>query len=367
LAHDERQPRQAQTHLQQAIQLDAGLPDAPEWLVLQADVALQLGDTKAAQQCYEKLAVRDPQNIDALDGLIRIAWLGNDGKTALARLHQLADRATDAATMARVAVWHQRMNQPDEAFRWAQRIASAEMTPAVHAVLGFGQMGRRDYSQACVHFARADLDAPVLVAWIEALLRLGKLQDAIDRIAVAGPLEQPPADLARRLELVKQLTQRRNSITIADALMRDRVICLEYWADQDEPIDTLLMSIPDNVATGIVTALRAEQLVHRGRLRQARPLAEAAVTRSPTEWRGYAVRGRIRLESGDATAAILDLRQAVKFRAVPDGRLLHDLATALMEAGAPDEALDIQRQAVKLRPRDEEIREQLTRWEKATK
>src|SRR5262249_2507503 len=92
--------------------------------------------------------------------------------------------------------------------------------------------------------------------------------------------------------------------------------------------------------------------------------AERAIALTPRDARGYHVRGRVRLERGTA-GALTDLGRATELSQQKDATILHWLATALAQAGKSAEALIAQRLAVKLRPQDSELVDQLRQLEQA--
>jgi len=65
--------------------------------------------------------------------------------------------------------------------------------------------------------------------------------------------------------------------------------------------------------------------------------------------------------------ALADLEQAAKLSERKDAEVLHWLAAALAQAGRMEEALTTQREAVKLKPEDREMVEQLRELEKSVK
>jgi Flp pilus assembly protein TadD len=90
------------------------------------------------------------------------------------------------------------------------------------------------------------------------------------------------------------------------------------------------------------------------------------VALAPAEALGYLVRGRVRLERG-TEGALADLARAVELTGRRDATALHWLAAARFRAGQVAEALTVQREAVKLRPKDRELNEQLKEFEGAGK
>jgi tetratricopeptide (TPR) repeat protein len=128
----------------------------------------------------------------------------------------------------------------------------------------------------------------------------------------------------------------------------------------------LAAAFADGLAIGPAHALRGRLALDRGKLARALPDAERAVALSPRDAGGYLVRGRVRLERG-AAGALADLEKATQLSGRQDADALAALADALSRAGRLAEAVAAQRAAVKLRPRDKELAEQLAALEKAAR
>jgi tetratricopeptide (TPR) repeat protein len=116
---------------------------------------------------------------------------------------------------------------------------------------------------------------------------------------------------------------------------------------------------------GAAIGLRGRLALEHGKLNAALEDAETAVKFSPGYAVGYYVRGRVRQERGQK-GALTDLKKAVELGGKNDAEMLHYLAEALFRAGQRDAALTAQRLAVKLRPGDKEMAEQLQAFEKAS-
>jgi len=153
--------------------------------------------------------------------------------------------------------------------------------------------------------------------------------------------------------------------TLTDAL--DHYVCADRAYAQGERwsrVETLLAgAFTDDVELGGAHALRGLLALERGRLTKALSDAEGALMLSPKEARGYYVRGRVRLERG-AAGALDDLAKAAELGQRKEAAVLHWQATALFRAGRHDEALAVQREALKLKPHDQELVEQLGEFEK---
>src|SRR5262249_39783610 len=139
-------------------------------------------------------------------------------------------------------------------------------------------------------------------------------------------------------------------------------VCAEYaWREGRPPADVealLGKALPEGVALAPAYGLRGLLTLERGRLTKALADADRAVALSSAESLGYLVRGRVELERGN-TGALADLTKAVDLTGRKDATALHWLAAARFRAGQVAEAVAVQREAVKLRPKDRELIEQL--------
>jgi tetratricopeptide (TPR) repeat protein len=117
---------------------------------------------------------------------------------------------------------------------------------------------------------------------------------------------------------------------------------------------------------GSAFAFRGRLALESGKLGRAAADAAKAIALAPQEGAGYFVRGRVRVERGEA-GALEDLEKAAELTARKDADVLHALADALFRTGKVDRAVALQREALRLRPRDREIAEQLAVFEKATR
>src|SRR5262249_919184 len=117
------------------------------------------------------------------------------------------------------------------------------------------------------------------------------------------------------------------------------------------------------IAIGPAFSLRGLLQLDKGNLKGALMDAQKALELSPADGRAYYVRGRARLQRGEA-GALADLEKAAALSKNADGLILHWLAAALAEAGRHAEALAMQRRAAELRPEDAEVIDQLRSLER---
>jgi tetratricopeptide (TPR) repeat protein len=227
---------------------------------------------------------------------------------------------------------------------------------------------------------KAEPDGAVLEALIRSDLAVGRLREAglvAQRGVPAGTqalgLQQAIAittTLARRRDLLLQSFPRGMDKVAAFVLGVERVVCAEYaWSQGRSAVvveELLTPAFADGLAIGPAFGLRGLLALERGRLTRALVDAERAVALAPQEPLGYQVRGRVRLERG-TPGELADLQKAAELSRRQDAYTLHWLAAAQFRLGHSDEALATQREAVRLRPRDNELIQQLEEFEKSGK
>jgi tetratricopeptide (TPR) repeat protein len=147
-------------------------------------------------------------------------------------------------------------------------------------------------------------------------------------------------------------------------------VCAEHFWKEGRPaaeVEGLLRpACADDFAVAPAFALRGWLALERGRLAAALADAERAVALGQREPLAYLVRGRVRLERG-AAGALDDLQKAAELSGRKDAVVLHWLAAGLFRRGQVEAALQAQREAVKLRPGDAELKGQLEEFERAGK
>ncbi len=94
--------------------------------------------------------------------------------------------------------------------------------------------------------------------------------------------------------------------------------------------------------------------------------ANRAIELSPSDPLGFFVRGRVRLER-ESIGAVSDLEKAASLSGRKDADVLQALAEALAVARRFDDAIAVQRDAIKLRPKDRELAQGLVTLKKAAK
>jgi tetratricopeptide (TPR) repeat protein len=270
------------------------------------------------------------------------------------------------ADLARAADAHLALGDDAEALDLAKRAADGGAGSVAARVLGIAEARQADWERAVTDLKAvrpADYTPDAFRAWAAAVVALGRLSDLAEGPGKLLGEEATKAEAVDYLALIERAQALRANAPKDRAKVVEQFVCAEYLIrrqrnpkDADRLLATVLRSWPD---FGPALALRAEDALDRGRLRQALPDAERATRVSPNEARGYFVRGRIALERENTEAAIRDLRKAVELSQEKDGRSLHWLAAALAQAGRKDQALQVQEKAARLLPKDPEVQELL--------
>jgi tetratricopeptide (TPR) repeat protein len=310
------------------------------------------------------LEVTAGQRDDALDHLRRYVFLVGD----------------DPAGLLNAADYSLRLGRTDEAFDLATRAARQRFHEKAYRILGLAYRQRADHAKAVLHLEKAEADAVVLEALIRSHLALGQLRLAEECAERADRAAEPTAGLKQATIIATSLGQRRANVlkmTKVPAGKQEvwdeaaaKFVCAEHAWREGRPtaeVEALLDgAFANGVALGPACGLRGLLALERGRLTKALADADKAVALSPTEARGYLVRGRVRLERA-TDGALADLAKAVELSGRRDATSLHWLAAARFRAGQVTEAVAAQREAVKLRPADRELTDQLKEFEGAGK
>jgi len=350
-------------------------------LMLRAQIEEKRGVMKEAITSYRMVLKHEPDADDALAALVRIALKADlkDDALEYLRRYTLAVGA-DAAGLAQAAEWHLKLGRFEDAFDLASRSRDQNFNEKAQRVLGLVYLQREDFVKALAHLEKAALEAEVLEGSIRADLALGRLDNAIEQADKFDKIDEPTVDLQLACVAVKALAARREAILKAarppegqEAAWRRAAgafVCAEHAANlgaQLPRVETMLeAAFADGARLGPAFGFRSLAALEKGRLTKACADADQAIALSPDDARGYYVRGRIALERG-SDKALSDLERAAKLSERKDAAVLHWLARALAQDGRKDEAIKTQREAVKLKPRDAEMSEQLQELEKDVK
>jgi tetratricopeptide (TPR) repeat protein len=227
---------------------------------------------------------------------------------------------------------------------------------------------RKQYDKAAFHLERADPDPQVYEGLITSFIALGRLGAAEEQAEKAKAIDGPPPGLTKALELVQSLGKARDDLVArlppAEGLKKaaERCVCAEHLHQTQAPaaaVEAVLKPEKDLPELAPALELRALLALEKGRLRQAADDIDKAVRLGTKEPRAFCVRGRVKLERGHTRSALLDLERAAELSGRKDATALHWLAAALAASGRTAEAIKAQQEAVKLKPDDPQLVEQL--------
>jgi tetratricopeptide (TPR) repeat protein len=368
------QPAKVLEHLDAAEHADADAVHTTRACLLRGNACEELGRPADAARAYKEALEIEPDAELALDALIRLELAVNHQKEALDYLRRYTLAVGDEpAGLLLAADYHLRLDRFDDALDLAGRALASKHAAKAERILGLVHVKRGEPAPAAEHLAKAERDAVVLEALLGLALETGKLGEVPALLKEAEKVDRPTGDLRRGAERARRVVERRAQLgeelsapagkEKAWGLALDAVACAEAMPSRREAL--VARALAQGVEPGPALALRGRLYLEHGRLGPALADAERAVTLSPRYAVGYFVRGRVRLER-NAPGALADLAKAAELSARGDAEVLHTLAEALFREGCVQEALAAQRDAVKLRPKDPEMAEQLSRFEKAS-
>jgi tetratricopeptide (TPR) repeat protein/transglutaminase-like putative cysteine protease len=373
------QPTRALEHFDKAARTDAETVNSVAAWQFRGQVCEKLGRPKDAAQAYGKALKVDAEAGAPLRALIRLELDAGRKRQALDYLRRYTVVVNDDLQgMVRAADFHLRLGRYDDALDLATRALDIRFDVKAERILGLVYLQRGDHDKAAAALAKAQKTPAVWEGLIRANLALGKVREAIRQGETARKTDKPTAGLRKVLALIDTWKGRRETLARevkipadkaeAWAAALDALVGAEYAHSQGQPareVEKLLArAFPGGVALAPAFSLRGLLALDRGRLVKALADADKALGLSRQDPRAYYVRGRVRFERG-TDGALTDLSRAAELTRRKDASILHALAAALCQAQRRDEALAAQREAVKLRPGDPEMVEQLRQMEHA--
>jgi tetratricopeptide (TPR) repeat protein len=349
--------------------------------LLRGRILEELGKSPEAAKAYKQALALDRESEEVLLALIHLTMKANQRMEALDYLRRYTlVVGSDVNGLLLAANAYLKLERYDDAFELASRARELRFDAKAQRILGLVYRRRGDHARAVAHLARADPDAVVLGALLRSYVPLANLRDLEACLDKAERLDGPPPALSRACADGRRLLQRRAELgrlvtaragkerELAHAL--DALACAEALRAAGQPaasVEALLgRAFVPGVAVGPAYALRGRLALERGKLGLALADAEQAIRLCPRDAGGYYVRGRVRAERL-ALGALDDLGKAAELCGRKDADVLHALADALCRAGRLREALEAQRAAVKLKPADKEMADQLATLEKAAR
>jgi tetratricopeptide (TPR) repeat protein len=370
---------QALKHMEQGVKEDPDILNTVRGNVLRGLILEELKRPDEAVQAFQLALTVDRDAAQPLEGLVRVSLaLGKQDEAVGYLRRYIAAVGDDFDGLLSAAEFSLRLHHWDDAFDLASKARDQKFHEKEQRILGLVYLHRGDYAKAAEHLDKADADDEVLVGLIQANLALGALREAAYRAEKAAKLDKRSPELSADCEHVVELLKRREELSKqepapagkeadwADAL--DRIVCgedaLEDGSSSDS-VSALIAPVFDKgLEMGAAFALRGRAAMGRGRLTAALADAEHAVKLAPREAGGYYVRGLVRLERADLPGAVADLEKAGQLTESRDAGVLHAYASALHSSGRLTEALDVQQKAVKLKPKNKEMADQLKALEK---
>jgi tetratricopeptide (TPR) repeat protein len=370
---DELKP--ALDHLNAAVKEDEEAVNTVRVHMLRGQVLEEMGKWREAMDAFNRVLALDRDTTDALDALARLALLDGKKSEALAYLRRYVLAVGDEpAGLLLAAETYLRIDHDGEALDLATRALGSKFRPKAERTIGLVWLKRGDLNQAAEHLALAEPGPAVCEGLIRAHIGLGDLHLAETVLERAAGLDKPSDALRATIAMCRRLIQRRDALiaTLPDeqkkegSLVLSCLVCVEALREDGRPAaaaEEKLLTASRTIKLGPVSAWSARQALERGKLTVALAEAEKAIALSPSYAGGYFVRGRVRLERG-SDGALSDLTKAAELSQRNDADVLHHLADALHRAGRLQDALVAQRQAVKLKPKDADMVEQLAALEK---
>jgi tetratricopeptide (TPR) repeat protein len=371
-------PVQALNYFQAARQASSEAVENVQAWELLAQVQAQLGQTGAARDALRRAWQLKPEAKSVLAALVRLELEAKHPRQALEWLRRftLAVKG-DVEGLVQAAQFHLRLDRLDDALDLALQSRDLDFHADAQKVIGLVSLRKGLPSKAVFHLDRANRDADVLLGLVQAHLALGNLTQATECAVDAGKTAAPPASLQQALRELRQLRQRHTELlAVANvpagknrvyARAADLLVCAERAHRSGQPTTEVEKLLKQSLAAAELApafALRGLLALRRGQLRAALADADKALQLHATEAQAWYIRGRVHLERGDGEA-LKELQRAADLCRAPDADVLHWLAAAQFDAGLRREALVNQRRAVQLRPGDEELTEQLRRFEAA--
>jgi tetratricopeptide (TPR) repeat protein len=371
-AFKQDQPAEALGHLEAAEEADAESTSKAPVLRFKAHLLEKVGKNAEAAATYREVLKQEADSTDALAALVRLLLPGKDRQETLTYLRRYTLAVgEDPEGLVQAAEFHLRLDRYEDAFDLAEQAAEKKFDGRSQAVMGLVYLQRGNTAKAIFHLERAPVEAAVAQGLLQSYIRADRLRDAEDLLPKIEKVEHPTARLLQTTLDVAELVKRRNDLlhdinpqekfdlwrnAISHYVCAERGVVEGQPADKIEPMLNEVFS--EGIDFGLARSLRGLLYLERGRLQAAFQDSDKAVSLNPKDARGYLVRGRVRLERA-AAGALSDLEKAVQLTQNKDGVMLHWYAAALWQGNQAQKALAAQREAVKLRPDDKLIQEQL--------
>ena len=367
--------KEALGHLDAALKDDAEAVNTVRTHMLRGQVLEEMGNAREAMEAFARALQVDREATEALDSLIRLSLLDSKKSAALDYLRRYVLAVGDEpAGLLLAAETYLKIGHDAEALDLATRATDPRFLGKAERTIGLVWLKRGDLSKAAAHLTKAEPGPAVFEGLMRTRIGLGDLSQAETVLARASKLDKPTDALRTAMDRTRRLVQRRTELSAALTDEQKKkglpalgcLVCVEALREEGLPASAAeerLVKLAATMKLGPLTAWSARQALERGKLAVALAEAEKAIAQSPAYAGGYFVRGRVRLERG-VDGALADLTRAADLSKQKDADVLHALADALHRSGRLQDALTVQRIAVRLKPKDNEMVEQLAVLEK---
>lgn len=327
------------------------------------------GDAIKAYQRAHKL---DPKSETVLLTLLELALTRGEKSVAQDHLRRYIVLVEGKLSgLNRAAEMALRLGWQQEAHDLALHARDLGFSAATQSLLGLIHLQRGEPDKAVFHLERAEPTSAVMEGLIRAHLAMGNLQAAELQARKAGALPIISEELKQALMRVATLARQRDAslARLSDAVERDRataslgyLVCAEELRAQKRAparVEAMVAMAAQDI--GPVLAFRGLLALERGQLGESLKLADQAVRASPGDWRGWYVRGRVRVERL-ALGGLADLEKAAELSGFRDADVLRSLAEAQHQSGHKEAAMKSLRKAMELRKDDKTLAELWRAW-----
>lgn len=367
--------KDALNHLDEAERIDADAVDMLRFHILRGQTTEELGQSADAIIAYERALTNREDATFALNKLVLLNLDADRREDALRYLRRyVLAVGGDPDGMIQAAEYYLRLGHDESAHDLASRVLREREDRKAHRILGMLYLARVHYVKAVEHLEQADLNSTALEGLFRALLRLGKLDQCVDRLDEVERVRGVDFALNSTVGDVNRLVKQRETLLSLFTWKEEHksswkkaagiIVCAEEMRRLSYPpsmirslVDEALKEVPDFPPA---LAWAGRIALEQGKLRDARRLADRTLELAPKYYLALYLRGRACLEQGRGVA-LTDLEKADQLAPSPDAHVKHALADALAQAGRVADALKVQEAAVRLLPQNKEMQEQLGR------
>ena len=301
----------------------------PELYATAAEVYLQNGDVKSAEEYFDKAAKQDPSDAGARTSLALAHMVDGQAPLAFEELQGIA--ATDKGTAADLALISAYMRRGDHesALRAIDALERKEPgRPLASDLRGRVQLSMNDTAAARQSFEKALSIAPAYYSAVASLASLDAKENKL-------------ADARKRLEAFSAANPKNGAALIALALVPG--------TSSEASADYLKKAIAANPTAPDPRVMLVKLYLTDKNLRQAAAAAQDAVARLPDQPVVLEALGEVQLQSGEVNQAVTTFAKVSEI-APNSAQPLMRLADAQMQAGSKDSARDTLRKALSVKP-----------------